>query len=283
MTGERCARVLALMAEREQSVAEHNMSATCAAHDGDSVANQLTITAQPLPWNRRPTEPEAMDWLEELGIPIIPRAIARTADEAVQAARAFENPGDTEHPCPLAVAVAMKIVSPMIVHKTDVGGVILNLRTPDEVESAFGKMKGLVAGEAFDGVLMTPMVDQPVEAIVGLSNDRQFGPVIAVGLGGIYTEILRDLVLRVAPVSVDEAQQMIGQLKGGEILRGTRGNTPRDILALAQLVSDVSWLPFRFSGIEELDLNPVFLFEHGCAAGDARLIPTSDSTHQRSD
>jgi hypothetical protein len=197
--------------------------------------------------------------------------MVRTADEAVQAARSFNQP------------VAMKIVSPQIVHKTDVGGVALNLKTSNEIQAAFRKMKGLVASDAFDGVLITPMADQPVEAIVGLSRDRQFGPVIAVGLGGIYTEILNDLVLRVAPVSADDALEMIESLKGRDLLKGARGSVLRDVSALAQLVSDVSWLPFRFRGIEELDLNPVFLFEDGCAAGDARLIPTCGSTHQRSD
>jgi len=262
VTGERCARVLALMANREQSVA---------MQDRKSITKHPHATAQQLPWDRRPTEPEAMDWLEQMGIPIISRVMVRTTDEAVQAARSFDQP------------VAMKVVSPQIVHKTDVGGVILNLKTPDEVESAFGKMKSLVSSEAFSGVLITPMVDQPVEAIVGLSHDRQFGPVIAVGLGGIYTEIFNDLVLRVAPVSADDALGMIESLKGHDLLGGARGSSPRDSHALAQLVSDVSWLPFRVSGIEELDLNPVFLFEHGCAAGDARLIPTRGSTHQRSD
>ncbi|MCK5827475.1 acetate--CoA ligase family protein, partial [Candidatus Bipolaricaulota bacterium] len=268
VTGERCARVLALMAEREQSVA---------MQDKNSIAKQLQATAQQLPWDRRPTEPEVMDWLELLSVPIISRVMAHSADEAVQAARSFDQPGALGRP------VAMKIVSPQIMHKTDVGGVILNLKTPDEIESAFGKMRNLVSSEEFTGVLITPMVDQPVEVIVGLSRDRQFGPVIAVGLGGIYTEIFNDLVLRVAPVSKDEARHMIEALKGIEILKGARGSTLRDIPALAQLVSDVSWLPFRSHGIEELDLNPVFLFEHGCVAGDARLISTRGSTHQRSD
>ena len=265
VTGERCARVLALIAEREQGKT---------MQDRKSVAKQLQATVQQLPWDRRPTEPEAMDWLVEYGIPVIPHIVATTADEAVQAAQSFE---------PADCAVAMKIVSPQILHKTDFGGVALNLATEADIEDAFAKMKSLVPNKAFDGVLITPMVDGPVEAIVGLSTDRQFGPVIAVGLGGIYTEIFKDLELRVAPVSVGEAQQMIEQLNGCDILKGTRGSVHRDIVALAQLVSDVSWLPFRYAGIEELDLNPVFLLKHGCAAGDARVIPTHDSRHQRSE
>lgn len=262
VTGERCVRVLARMAERTQGEL---------IQDGSLVASQSQSTAQPLPWDRRPTEPEAMDWLEHLGIPIIPHVRVHTAEEAFRAARSFDQP------------VAMKIVSPKIVHKSDVGGVRLNLKTRDDIESAFSVMKHLVPSDAFDGVLITPMVNDPVEAIVGLSRDRQFGPVIAVGLGGIYTELFKDLALRVAPVSVADALCMIKTLKGQALLSGARGNSSRDLHALAQLVSDVSWLPFRFRGIEELDLNPVFLLEQGCKAGDARLIPSSRRTHQRSD
>ena len=259
VTGERCARVLARMSERE-------------ARGKIALAEVMdTTTKNRLPWQQRPTEPEAMNWLEGAGLPVISRTPAETADAAVHAQAAIGG------------AVAMKIVSPSVVHKTDSGGVILNLTSIDEIEAAFSKMKGLVPPEVFSGVLISPMIEDPVEAIVGLSTDRQFGAVIAVGLGGIYTEIFKDLVLRVAPVSVDEAQRMIESLNGIELLRGARGSVSRDITALAQLVSDVSQLPFRFHGIEELDLNPVFLLERGCAAGDVRLIPTNEATHQRSD
>ena len=277
VTGERCARVLALMAGREQNLGILRMTADAAMSDRSSVAHQAQETAPQLPWGKRPTEPEAMDWLEAVGIPVIARTLAETADAAVAAQVAFERARHLEG------AVAMKIVSPRVVHKTDLGGVILNLTSPDQIEAAFSELSGLVAAEAFDGVLITPMVEQPVEAIVGLSTDRKFGPVIAVGLGGIYTEILRDLALRVAPVSTDEALQMIESLKGIKILKGARGGVLLDIPALARLVSDVSHLPFRFHGIEELDLNPVFLFEKGCVAGDARLIPANEAPRQRSD
>jgi len=255
VTGERCARVLALMSER-------------AVHARHALTEVLAITTEEkLPWEQRPTEPEAMNWLEGLEFPIISRVLALSPEEAVAAAQSFD------------CSVVMKIVSPMVVHKTDLGGVILNLTAPDEIKAAFAKIKGLVPPEAFSGVLISPMIDDPVEAIVGLSTDRQFGAVIAVGLGGIYTEVFKDLVLRIAPVSVDEAHRMIESLNGIEILSGARGKVLRDISALAELVSDISQLPFRFLGIEEIDLNPVFLFERGCAAGDVRLIPASGATH----
>lgn len=263
VTGERCARVLALMARREQRAAALRSPAA-------QPTFSHSLRAEPVPWSGSPTEPEVMDWLEEAGIPVIAHRFARTADEAIRAADRFDEP------------VAMKIVSPQVVHKTELGGVALNLRTSDEIRAAFSRMKGLVTAEAFDGVLIAPMVEHPVEAIVGLTQDRQFGPVIAVGLGGIYTEIFKDLILHVAPVSVGEAQQMIECLHGVEILRGARGSVLRDLFCLAQLVSDVSRLPFRFSGIDELDLNPVFLSERGCAAGDARLITIQGARQQRS-
>ena len=271
VTGERCARVLARMSERE-------------ARGKIALAEVMdTTTKNRLPWQQRPTEPEAMNWLESLDFPVITHVFAHTAEEAVHAVRSFEHPRTLKGADAVGGPVAMKIVSPSVVHKTDSGGVILNLTSIDEIEAAFSKMKGLVPPEVFSGVLISPMIEDPVEAIVGLSTDRQFGAVIAVGLGGIYTEIFKDLVLRVAPVSVDEAQRMIESLNGIELLRGARGSVSRDITALAQLVSDVSQLPFRFHGIEELDLNPVFLLERGCAAGDVRLIPTNEATHQRSD
>jgi acetate---CoA ligase (ADP-forming) len=270
VTGERCARVLARMAEREHLAESLGASVNRTTLGTSSGSKPLRTASLPSSWNQRPSEPEAMDWLEVAGIPVISHKFAQTAAEAVQAAGRFD------------AAVAMKIVSPQVVHKTDLGGVALNLVTDHGIETAFSKMQGLVASESFDGVLITPMIDHPVEAIVGLSTDRQFGPSIAVGLGGIYTEIFKDLVLRVAPVSVDEARRMIEALKGIKILKGARGSVLRDIPALARLVSDVSQLPFRFGGIEELDLNPVFLFERGCVAGDARLIPTNGKTTQRS-
>jgi len=272
VTGERATRVLAVLAERSEGAARAKRAPTKETPEDVSPVEVMgTTTKECLPWEQQPTEPEAMDWVESLGFPMIPHVFASTADEAVQAAQEFEQP------------VAMKIVSPMVVHKTDLGGVVLNLSSPDELEAAFSRMKGLTLPAGFNGVLVSPMIEDPVEAIVGLSNDRQFGPVIAVGLGGIYTEIFKDLELRVAPVSVSEAHRMIESLGGIEILRGARGKVLRDVPALAQLVSDISRLPFRFEGIEELDLNPVFLFERGCAAGDVRLIPIGGATTQRSD
>jgi len=139
---------------------------------------------------------------------------------------------------------------------------------------AFDRMSKL---PQFAGVLGAQMVDRPVEAIVGLSRDRQFGPVVAVGLGGIYTEVLGDIALRVAPIGEAEALRAIGSLRGASILRGARGRS-LDVRALSRIVSRVSEIGVRFPGIQALDLNPVFLFECGCVAADARILVSDEQS-----
>ena len=269
-TGERAVRVLGRLAQRFTHVARVSRAPRALTAEvlrtsaGGNVAK--SGAQKSLPWDGNPLEPEAMDWLEGLGFSVIEHALARTAEEAVQAARGFE------HPRTLKGAVVMKIVSPAILHKTDVGGVALGLETEADVRTAFDRLRGLVAEDAFGGVLVCPMVSNPVEVIVGLSTDPQFGPVVAVGLGGIFTETLRDLSLRVAPVSEAGAHEMIAELRGAAILGGARGRPPRDRDALADLVARVSQLPFEYPDIRELDLNPIFSFEQGCAIADVRVL-----------
>jgi len=217
-----------------------------------------------LPWDGNPTEPEAMDWLEEQGISIIPHALAVTADDAIEAARSFEQP------------VALKIVASEIVHKTDIGGVILGLEAETTIRAAFERLQRIGQGLGFRGVLASPMVEDATELLVGLTQDPQFGPVIAVGLGGVYTEILGDLSLRIAPIDHTEAGKMLEEIHAHALLTGVRGEAPRDRAALIDLLVRVSELPFRVDGIAELDLNPVFARETGYWVGDVRLIRSSN-------
>jgi len=162
-----------------------------------------------------------------------------------------------------------------------VGGVALGLETEDAVRAAFERLRGLVSPEAFRGVLVIPMVADPVETIVGLSTDPQFGPVVAVGLGGIFTETMRDVSLRVAPVFAAEARRMIDELRGRSLLDGARGRPPCDVDALADAVARVSRLPFEYPDICELDLNPIFCLERDCAIADARLLRGSASLDEQ--
>ncbi len=212
-----------------------------------------------LPWGGEGLEPEVLDWLEGEGIPTPERRLVTSAEGAADAVGA------------LGGSIVLKVVASGISHKTDVGGVLLDVETKAAARDAFKRLQD-VGGKGFRGVLAAPMVRDGVELLVGLSRDPQFGPVVAVGLGGVHAEVLRDVSLRVAPIDAAEARGMLGELRGAAILRGTRGAAPRDLDAAARFIADVSRLPFRYVDLAELDLNPVFVFEDGLAVGDARAV-----------
>jgi acyl-CoA synthetase (NDP forming) len=205
-------------------------------------------------------EPDAMAWLRENGIPTPEFRCAADAETAVQGCREIGYP------------VVMKVVSPDILHKSERGGVKLGIADDAEARAAFEAIRQAAAGADFRGVVIYPMVRGAQEALVGLSRDPQFGPVLAFGLGGIYTELLRDVALRVAPVDRAEADAMIRSLRAFSILAGVRGQPARDLDALADLLVQCSHLPFRYPEIAELDMNPVFLLDRGLVVGDVRVI-----------
>jgi acyl-CoA synthetase (NDP forming) len=207
-------------------------------------------------------EHEAMAWLRDNGIPVPEFRFAATADEAAVGAAEIGYP------------VVVKVVSPQILHKSDVGGVRLNLRDEAAVRDAFQHMAS-IGGEEFRGVVLYPMVRPVQEVLLGISRDPQFGPVVAFGLGGIYTEVWRDIVLRVAPIGREEAAAMIREIKSLPLLEGVRGQEPCDLDALADVLAQFSQLPFRYPDIGEIDLNPVFMFSEGLAVGDVRVIRRS--------
>lgn len=252
-TGERAVAAVAAASafRRRQSLGAETPGASVPARWLEEASSES------LPWGKTPLEPEAMNWLERQGIPMVEREFARSERAAVSAA------------CRLGFPVAVKVISRSILHKTDVGGVALGLESETAVRAAFARMSRL---EGFEGVLVSRMAERPVEGLVGLTRDPQFGPVVAVGLGGIYAESLADVALRVSPIDSREALAAVESLRGAAILRGARGTKRRDLLAFARLVAKVSELGVRFPDVAELDLNPVFLFEHGCAAADARVI-----------
>jgi len=167
----------------------------------------------------------------------------------------------------------MKVVSPDILHKSDVGGVIVGIRDADAARKAFEAVRKSAQGKDFRGAILYPLVRDAQEVLLGLSTDPQFGPVVAFGLGGIYTEIFRDIVLRVAPVEPDEAMEMIHEIRGIKLLQGARGKPSYDLKALAQTLAAFSRLPFIYPQIAEVDLNPVFLRADGLVVGDVRVIP----------
>jgi acetyltransferase len=216
-----------------------------------------------LPGGKRMLEHEAMAWLADNGLAVAPSRFATTPLQAVQAAR------DLGYP------VVVKVVSPEILHKSEWGGVELRVETDSEVESAFARIAGRAEGHDFRGVVVYPMINAIEEILLGISVDPQFGPVVALGLGGIFTEVWRDVVLRVAPLDHREAGAMIRELRSLPLLTGARGRPPCDLEALADTLVNFSQLPFRYPQIREIDLNPFFLLADGLWVGDVRVIKRS--------
>lgn len=205
-------------------------------------------------------EPDAMNWLKENGLPTPPYKFAPSESEAVKAC------AEIGFPC------VMKVVSPEIIHKSEYGGVIVNIKDEMTARKAYQTIRSRAEGKDFRGVIIYPMVTDAQEVLLGLTVDPQFGPVVAFGLGGIYTEIFKDVVLRVAPIDRAEAVRMIHSIKAIKLLQGARGKAPSDLDALADTLVKFSELPFRYPEIAEMDLNPVFLLPKGLMIGDVRVI-----------
>jgi acetyltransferase len=213
---------------------------------------------------------EALELVESYGIPTAAARIARSAAEA--AAVASE----------LGFPVVMKVISPVIDHKSDVGGVALGIDGADAARAAYDAMMREVGRRVpnarLDGVLVQRMIRGGLETIVGVSRDRLFGPLVMFGLGGIYVEALRDVVFRVAPISALDACDMLDGIRGTPILAGMRGRPGVDRDALVELLRRVSQLASDFPEIEELDLNPLLAFETRVVAVDARVRLADPST-----
>lgn len=209
---------------------------------------------------------ESMQVLEYYGIPTAVGVRASTKEEARQASEQMGYP------------VAIKVISEQISHKSDVGGVQLNLRNGPAVEEAFDDMLNRIRSfypEAkIGGVLVQPMVTGGQELILGGRQDPNFGPVVLIGLGGIFVEVLEEVSLRVAPITYQEAREMIDELRGAPILKGARGHKPSDLKAVSEALMRLSQLLIDFPEIQELDINPLRVFQenNGCRALDARIM-----------
>jgi acyl-CoA synthetase (NDP forming) len=209
-------------------------------------------------------EPEAKSVCMEYGIPVTKFKVAKNKVEAVKFAEDIGFP------------VVLKIVSPDIIHKSDIGGVVVGLKTADEVRSAYQQIIRNVKKHKADakivGVLVQEMAPPSTEVIVGAVKDPQFGPALMFGLGGIFVEVLRDVAFRIAPVSEDEAREMIGEIKAYPLLKGYRGLPPADIDAIVKILVNTSRLVMEHQEIKELDLNPIMVYEKGAKTVDARII-----------
>lgn len=210
-------------------------------------------------------EREAKAVLSAFGLPLVEDVLATSADEAAVAAANAGGP------------VAMKIASPDILHKTDVGGVALNVSGGESVKAAFesimSKSKVAVPDARVDGVIVSPMIGEGVDCILGAKIDPVFGPVVMFGLGGVFTEIMKDVSFRRAPVSSETAREMIDELKGAALLKGARGSEPSDLGALADTISRFSvFAAAHADQVESIEMNPVRAMPDRAIALDALIV-----------
>ena len=215
------------------------------------------------------SEYESLNYLKAHGVTIPPQAVAATADEAVKAA------GNLGYP------LSVKIHSADIQHKSDVGGVKLNIRDEAELRLAFETVMDNCRKNAPDakleGVLLKPMLKAGVEMIIGVNNDKDFGPMIMVGMGGVFVELFKDVQLAPAPLTREQTKKMLESLNSYPLLNGYRGNPVCDKEALADMLVSISEMAAKGKdSIKELDINPVFVTEEGVAIADALLVQYMD-------
>jgi acyl-CoA synthetase (NDP forming) len=209
-------------------------------------------------------ETEAKAICMEYQIPVTTFKLAKNEEEAAEFAGQIGFP------------VVLKIVSPEIVHKSDAGGVMVNLKNATEVRNAYGKI--LENAKKYDsqaeivGVLVQEMAPQSTEVIVGAIKDPQFGQTLMFGLGGIFVELLKDVTFRVAPLTREDANEMVTKVKAYPLLTGYRNTPPADLEAIINVLLNTSKLVMDYPEIKELDLNPIMAYEKGAKTVDARII-----------
>jgi len=209
-------------------------------------------------------EPEAKTICMEYGIPVTKFRVAKTAEEAVKFAEEIGYP------------TVLKIVSPDVIHKFDVGGVVLDLKSPEDIRNAYKKILESVKKHKpkakIRGILVQEMAPSSTEVIVGSTKDPQFGPALMFGLGGVFVEVLKDVTFRIAPITEQDAREMITEVKAYPILKGYRGQPPADIDSIVKILLSTSRLVMDHQEIKELDLNPIMVYKKGAKTVDARII-----------
>ncbi len=216
--------------------------------------------------DRDPLLDEALEIFEAYGLPTLPSGYAQTEDEAVELAEKHGYP------------VVLKIIAPEVSHKSDLGGVQINLKSERGVRKAWNEMYDSILRSVpnahIEGMMVQPMAKGGAEMILGGKKDRLFGPALMVGIGGVYVEVFRNVSIRVVPFSRDEACQMVDDLVISPILRGVRGQTPYDVNAFVDCIMRASRLMLDFPEILEFDANPIRVRPDGkgCVALDARIV-----------
>jgi len=209
-------------------------------------------------------EIEAKELLASAGVRVSPAKLATSKEMAGKIADELGYP------------IVLKVVSPQITHKTDVGGVALSLTSAREVAAAYeaivSSSKRHVPDARIDGVAVQRMEEPGIEVIVGMTTDPQFGPVLMFGLGGVLVEVLKDVAFRIVPLEERDARQMIEEIKGYPLLEGYRGQDAADLGKLRELLLQVSAFVEAHPEVAELDLNPVFAYKDDAIAVDARIV-----------
>ncbi|GAB4112047.1 MAG: acetate--CoA ligase family protein [Candidatus Caldatribacteriota bacterium] len=209
-------------------------------------------------------ETEAKELLREYGIPVPDYKLIKSKDDLVKLSQEINFP------------IVMKIVSPDIIHKSESGGVKIDIKDEQKAILAYQEImenvKRYNSQARIEGVIVYSFIPKQTEVIIGMIKDPHFGPVIMFGLGGIYVEVLKDISFRIIPIEKKDAEEMIAEIKGVEILKGVRGESPGDIQAIEDVLMKISRLVEENPEIKELDLNPIFVFEKGLQVIDARMI-----------
>lgn len=209
-------------------------------------------------------EHEAKTVCKLYGIPVTELKLAKTVKEAVKSSEEIGYP------------VVFKIVSLDVIHKFDVGGVILNINSREEAEEAYSQIidsvKKYKPDAKIDGILVQEMAPCSTEIIVGAIKDPQFGQTLMFGLGGTFVELMKDVAFRIAPITKEDAQEMITEVKAYPVFKGYRGQPPLDTDTVAEILVNTSRLVMDHPEIKELDLNPVMVYEKGAKTVDARII-----------
>ena len=209
-------------------------------------------------------ETEAKELLKEYGISVPDFRLIKSEEEISGLAKEINFP------------ITMKIVSPDIIHKTDAGGVKVNIKDEKEAKLAYqeiiSKAKKYNKEAQIFGVITYSMIPKATEIIIGMMKDPHFGPVIMFGLGGIFVEVLKDISFRILPIEERDAEEMISEIKGYEILKGIRGETPKDVKSIRDVLMKISQIVMENPEIKEIDLNPIFVFEKALQVVDARMI-----------
>ena len=210
------------------------------------------------------TEVEAKQIFKAAGLNVTDTRLAANREQAVALSKE------------LGLPVALKIVSPDIIHKTDANGVKLNLKTPEEVAQAFAEItasaKKMFPEANVHGVSVQKMARPGTEVIIGMSLDAQFGPVLMFGLGGIFVEVLKDVSFGITPLTKRDAREMIREIKGYPLFEGYRGQEKVDVPNLESWLLKLSDFVQKYPEIKEIDLNPIFAYSDGAAVVDARII-----------